>query len=181
MPLTPSKQPRKRLHTRRISYEGWERDDGLFDIEARVVDVKNDDYTLASGFRPAGEPIHDMWARVTIDRHYVVRALEAAIDGVPYPDGCEKIAPAYAKLVGANLMHGFRKVLLDSMGGVHGCSHLTELIAFLPSAALQTFATLKPDFDPHGDKPFQLGRCHALETSTDTVRRYYPKWHRGAA
>ena len=30
-------------------------------------------------------------------------------------------------------------------------------------------------------KPFQLYRCHALETTTDTVRRYYPQWYRGAA
>jgi len=28
------------------------------------------------------------------------------------------------------------------------------------------------------NKPFQLDRCHALETTTDTVRRYYPKWYR---
>jgi hypothetical protein len=37
MPLAPSSAPRKRLHTRRISYEGWQREDGLFDIEARIV------------------------------------------------------------------------------------------------------------------------------------------------
>ena len=64
------------------------------------------------------------------------------------------------------------------MGGVHGCTHVTELLGSLPTAAVQTFAGLRREND--GDaKPFQLDRCHALETTTDTVRRYYAKWHRG--
>jgi hypothetical protein len=43
------------------------------------------------------------------------------------------------------------------------------------------FAGLRREIEPGGDKPFQLDRCHALETTTDTVRRYYPQWYRGAA
>jgi len=46
---------------------------------------------------------------------------------------------------------------------------------------MQTFASLRRDTDARGGRPFQLGHCHALETSTETVRRYYPKWYRGAA
>ncbi len=181
MPLAPHPVPRKRLHTRRISYDGWQREDGLFDIEARIVDAKDHDYILASGVRAAGVPVHDMSARLTIDRQCVVQAVEISVDGVPYPGGCDIVGSGYARLVGTNLMHGFRKALYDVVGGVHGCTHLTELIAFLPTAAMQTFASLVRDVDAQGGKPFQLGRCHALETSTETVRRYYPKWYRGAA
>ena len=182
MPLPPSPTPRQRLHTRRIVYEGWRRDDGLFDIEARLVDTKDRDYTLASGTRRAGEPIHEMSARVTIDAQYVIRALVASSDEVPYPDGCEHIGPKYSELVGVNLMHGFRKQLRERFGGVGGCTHVTELLAFLPTAAAQTFATLNRDSDPAAQaRPFQLDRCHALEHSTETVRRYYPKWYKGAA
>jgi hypothetical protein len=32
-----------------------------------------------------------------------------------------------------------------------------------------------------GSKPFQLDQCHALETSAETVRVWYPKWYRGKA
>jgi len=32
-----------------------------------------------------------------------------------------------------------------------------------------------------GSTPFQLDKCHALETTTETVRRWYPKWYRGTA
>ncbi len=78
-------------------------------------------------------------------------------------------------------MHGFRAVLHDLLGGVKGCSHITELLAFLPTAAVQTFASLYPEHSNSVEKPYQLDRCHALEHTTETVRRYYPKWFRGAA
>ena len=181
MPFPPSEVSRKRLHTRQVTYDGWQREDGLFDIEARLVDVKDHDYALASGVRPRGAPIHEMSVRVTIGSDFVVRALEASSDAVPYADGCELIAPAYAQLVGLNLMDGFRAALYERMGGIKGCSHLTELLAFLPTAAVQTFASLHPENSAVTGKPYQLDRCHALAHTTETVRRYYPKWYRGAA
>jgi hypothetical protein len=179
MPLPPP-LTRKRLHARTAAYEGYVRDDGLFDVEAHLVDVKDHDYTLLSGVRPAGEPVHDMWVRVTIDSRCTVRAIAVKSDRVPYPDGCEHVEAAYQRLVGANLVDGFRKALHDAMGGVRGCTHLTELIGYLPTAAIQMFAGLQREDDGER-KPFQLDRCHALETTSDVVRRYYPKWYRGAA
>jgi len=180
MPLTAPATPRRRLHLRRVTYEGWQRDDGLFDIEGRIVDTKDDDIVLLSGVRPAGEPVHDMWVRVTIDRGYTIRDVEAQSDRVPYPGGCDVIGPDYRALIGANLVRGFRKRLHDTMGHVRGCTHLTEMLGYLPTAAVQTFAGLARE-DEGTDKPFQLDRCHALETTTETVRRYYPRWYRGAA
>ena len=180
MPLSPA-APRKRLHERTARYEGFARDDGLFDIEARLTDVKDHDTTLLSGVRPAGEPVHDMWVRVTIDASLTIQALEARMDAVPYPGGCDKIEAAYGRLVGTNLLQGFRKTLKDTLGGVDGCTHLTELLGYLPTAAVQTFAGLKNREDEGDQKPFQLDRCHALETTSDVVRRYYPRWYRGAA
>ena len=66
----------------------------------------------------------------------------------------------------------------DDMGGVRGCTHVTELLGSLPTAAVQTFAGLQRE-DEGDHKPFQLDHCHALESTTDTVRRYYPRWYRG--
>jgi hypothetical protein len=179
MPLSPSAS-RTRLHVRDVRYEGFARDDGLFDVEGHLVDTKDHDIVLLSGPRRRGEAVHDMWVRLTIDRDCTVHAVEASTDAMPYPDGCEVIAPAYAALVGANLLHGFRKALQDAMGGTRGCTHLTELIGYLPTAAIQMFAGLKKREDEGHRKPFQLDRCHALVTTGDVVRRYYPKWYRGA-
>ena len=180
MPL-PTPSIRTRLHTRRVSYEGFRRDDGLFDLEGHLTDVKDHDYALLTGLRPAGVPVHDMWARVTIGTDFIVRSIDVRTDGMPYEGACDRIEAAYGKLAGASLLHGFRKTLYDAMGGVRGCSHVTELLAHAPTAAIQMFAGLRREIEPGGDKPFQLDRCHALETTTDTVRRYYPQWYRGAA
>jgi hypothetical protein len=179
MPLSLP-ESRKRLHARTVSFECFTRADGLFDIEARLTDVKDHDYTLLSGVRRSGDPVHDMWVRVTIDRTFRIQAVEVKADWVPYPGGCDLIEAAYAKLVGANLVDGFRKALYEAMGGVHGCTHITELLSYVPTAAVQMFAGLTRE-DAGERKPFQLDRCHALETSSETVRRYYPKWYRGAA
>ena len=180
MPLASSPVLRTRLHTRRVSYEGFQRDDGLFDIEGHLTDVKEQDYALLTGVRAAGDPVHEMWVRITIGPDYVVQAIEVQTDEMPYPGVCDEITPAYSALVGASLIRGFRKTLYDAMGGVRGCSHITELLAQAPTAAVQTFAGLRSE--NAGDaKPFQLDRCHALDTGKDTVRRYYARWYRGAA
>jgi hypothetical protein len=179
MPLPPSPVSRQRLHQRSITYDGFRRHDGLFDIDAHLVDAKDHDFELLTGVRPAREAVHDMWVRVTVDTQFVIHAIEVRTDSMPYPGACDRIEPSYAKLVGANLVQGFRKRLHDDMGGTRGCTHVTELLGSLPTAAVQTFAGLRRE-DEGDHKPFQLDRCHALETTTDNVRRYYPKWYRGA-
>lgn len=182
MSLPPAHPNRSRLHLRTTVFEGWRRDDGLVDIEARMTDVKDHDAMLASGTRPSGEPIHDMRVRVTLDRKFTVVDIAASSDAVPYPGGCESIAPSYRQLIGLNLVKGFRREVTARLGTVKGCSHLTELVFGLPTAAIQTFVSLKKEIDLQTDKkPFQLDSCHALETSSETVRRYYPKWFRADA
>lgn len=178
MSLLPPAALRRRIHTRHIILEGWKRDDGLWDIEARLIDVKDHDYVLASGLRRRGDPVHDMWVRVTIDRGFNVVDAEAASDAVPYPGGCDTIAPAYRQLRGLNLVRGFRATVAEMFEGTSGCSHLTELLLSLPTAAIQTFASEQRDNEDLQGKPFQLDSCHALETSSETVRKFYPRWYR---
>jgi hypothetical protein len=179
MPLPRPLPTRTRLHTRRVTYECFRRADDLFDLEGHLTDVKDHDYELLTGVRRAGDPVHDMWARVTVGADYVIRAIEVRTDGMPYMGACDRIEPAYGKLVGASVLHGFRKTLRDTMGGVRGCSHVTELLTHLPTAAIQMFAGLRHEIEEGEGKPFQLDRCHALETTTATVRQYYPQWYRG--
>ena len=181
MPLPVSEVERELTHTRRVRYEGYKRADGFWDIEAHLIDTKNHDFQLKTGIRRAGQPIHDMWLRVTIDRSFTIIEAHASMDAVPYPGGCEKIPPAYKKLIGLNLVRGFRKRTWELLGNVRGCTHLTEMLAGLPTAAIQTFAGEMPEEREDGAKPFQLDQCHALETSSETVRLWYPKWFKGKA
>jgi hypothetical protein len=181
MPLNPSLAERIRLHARQTRFECFRRPDGLFDIEGHLTDIKDHDYELLTGARAAGAPVHDMWARVVIARDGVIHGIEVTFDAMPYPGACDRIRAAYGKLVGASLLHGFRKALYDAMGGVQGCSHVTEMLSHAPTAAIQMFAGLQGEVQADEAKPFQLDRCHALETTTENVRRYYPRWYRGAA
>jgi hypothetical protein len=178
MPLPISEVERELTHTRRVRYEGYKRSDGLWDIEAHLTDVKNHDFRLKTGVRRAGQAVHDMWLRVTIDRSFTIVAAEASSETVPYPGGCETIAPAYRALVGLSLIKDFRRKTRELLGGVRGCTHLTEMLGGLPTAAIQTFAGEMPEESDDGRKPFQLDQCHALETSSQTVKQWYPKWHR---
>jgi hypothetical protein len=182
MPLPQPTVTRQRIHLRQISLGGWQRDDGHWDIEARLVDTKDHDYQLASGLRRQGDPVHDLWVRVTIDRRMTILDAAACSDSVPYPGGCDTIGPAYRQLIGLNLMQGFRRATAELFESVRGCSHLTELVNLLPTTAIQTFASLVNETEAPGpgQKPFQLDQCHALETSSATVQRYYPRWYRQA-
>ena len=181
MSLPVTEVERELTHTRRVRYEGYKRSDGLWDIEAHLLDTKNHDYQLKTGVRRAGQPIHDMWLRITIDRNLTILDAQASMDAVPYPGGCENITDAYRKLIGLSLVRGFRKRVWEALGTVNGCTHLTEMLAGLPTAAIQTFAGEMSEERADGSKPFQLDQCHALETSTETVKQWYPKWYRGKA
>ncbi|MDE3208975.1 MAG: DUF2889 domain-containing protein, partial [Pseudomonadota bacterium] len=78
---------RKRLHVRQVTVEGYEREDGLWDIEGHLTDLKDDDFGRGDRVLPAGEPLHDLWLRITIDDSMVIRDAVAKMDAVPYGAG----------------------------------------------------------------------------------------------
>ncbi|MFC0130170.1 DUF2889 domain-containing protein [Ralstonia solanacearum] len=186
MPLSNPVQ-RVARHRRAITVEAYLREDGWWDIEARLTDTKPRDIPLASGgVRLQGQPLHDLWLRVTIDPHMNVVDAEACSDWVPYPTYCDTIGPAYRKLIGLNLMKGFRKAVRERLGGVAGCAHLTELCGVLPTAAIQAFvgdvfpvrdnSNDHRPIEPGETPPYQLHGCHALHLEGEVVRKHYPRW-----
>lgn len=182
MPLSSPTTRRALKHTRAIQIEAFARDDGLWDLDARITDHKPREIALASGVRPVGAALHDLSLRVTIDLHLNVVDAAAMSDAVPYPGYCESIGPDYKKLVGLNLLQQFHKGVKERMSGIKGCTHLTELAQILPTAAVQALAGDVLDVrDGVGDKddqqqPFQLNRCHALRLDGPAVVQFYPRW-----
>jgi hypothetical protein len=176
MPLKPT-VAREPLHTRAIEVRGYLREDGLYDVEGHLVDSKPKDFQLASGLRPAGKPVHDMWLRITVDRALTIVDAEAAMDGMPFVEHCGAIVPAYRKLVGLAIRPGYNNRVKELLGGVRGCTHVTELAGVLATAAFQTLAGQVAQ-DPER-KPFQVDRCHALDATGPAVARYYPRWYTG--
>jgi len=184
MPL-PAPAPRKHLHTRTIKCEGYERDDGLFDIEAQIVDTKA--YAAdepVRGHRPAGAPVHDMQLRLTLDRSMTVRAIAVTTNHAPY-DICPSVAPGYQGLVGARIGAGWRKALADAVGRTKGCTHITELLMPAATVAFQTMGSWKQDKDQDLDsapkeRPLFIDGCKAWAADGPVVQKLYPMYYRGA-
>jgi hypothetical protein len=185
MSLSPP-APRRHLHTRTIACEGYERDDGLFDIEARIIDTKT--YAVDEpyrGHRDAGKHVHDMQVRLTLDTGMTVRDIEVKTNDAPY-DPCYGVAPAYKALVGAKVGGGWRKAVNDAVGGTKGCTHLRELLMPVATVAFQTLASWpkkgdvatekKPDTNPK--KPYFIDGCRAWASDSEVVKKLFPLHYR---
>lgn len=178
MPLPPPECPREPAQQRQIRIEGFRREDGLWDIEGHLVDILQNDVRVAGEFRKAGEAMHAMALRLTVDREACIRAAVAASDAHPFPGVCGQIVPAYAQLVGLRVGPGFRRRVRELFPPSKGCTHLSELVITMGTGVLQTLAAsmhANPDV-----KPFSMDGCHALMTDGPVVREFHPRWYSGS-
>jgi hypothetical protein len=170
---------RRPLHRRALDVQVFARADGLFDVEASLVDTKSHDVVLANTTRKAGDPIHHMRLLLTLNAELTITAATSETLSMPYPGACDEHGDAYSRLVGLNLLTGFRQAVAERLGGTRGCTHLTELCQILPTAVIQAMAgsVIDPrEGDAAGNPPFQLDRCHALKRDSATVVQFYPRW-----
>ena len=183
MPLSEPVK-RRHLHTRTIVVEGFAREDGLWDIEGRMTDAKTYGFPNRDRGRiEAGEPVHDMRVRLTIDTDLRIHRVEASTDASPYRI-CGDIAPSYRKLEGAVIGPGWRAKIKDAVGGREGCTHISELLVTMATAAYQTVfperARRSKERPPLPDKdrrrPSWINSCHALREEGEVVRREWPQW-----
>jgi hypothetical protein len=183
MALPIAATERTLVHRRSIDVRVYARGNGLWEVDAHIRDVRPKALRLATGPRIAGEPIHDMLLRLVVNERFDVLEAGARSDAVPFAGACDADLDAYARLAGLNLMRGFRKAVQERLGGVHGCTHLTELAQILPTAVVQAFAGEVIDTTgdgPGATRPFQIDRCHALRSDGEAVRIHYPRWYRPA-
>ncbi len=188
MPLT-TPAPRKHIHTRQIDCRGYLREDGLWDIEGHIRDSKT--YPFHNEWRghmEPGNPIHDMWIRLTVDNDFVVRAVETVMDGTPYAI-CGEVAPNFQRLLGEKIQSGWRRRVKELLGGVNGCTHLMELLGPVATVAFQT---IRPylrylvkqqleagEDDPTVRRPWQVNTCYSWASDRAVVRRYLPEHYTG--
>jgi hypothetical protein len=175
--------PRRHVHTRRITCEGFEREDGLLEIEGLLVDTKPTSLEMPTRHLPAGEPIHQMRVVLVLDGERTILQVRAVTEHSPYPV-CGAIASTYERLVGLRIEPGFTQQVKRMFRGTLGCSHLTEM---LPTIASTVFQMLWSDSEFDGadeegsaTRTSPLGGCHALKLDGEVVRTYFPHI-RGAA
>ncbi|MGB0571652.1 MAG: DUF2889 domain-containing protein [Alphaproteobacteria bacterium] len=185
MPLS-SPAAREHIHNRTVECKGYRREDGLWDIEGRLVDVKT--YTFHNNERgdvPPGEPVHEMWIRLTVDDDMKIHGVEATTEYSPF-SVCKQIAPNFERLVGVSIGPGWRKRVRDRVGGVEGCTHIVEMLGPVATTAFQTIYPLKNKERPEGEKtstrpPRLLNTCHAFRSDGPKVKEFWPDHYDGSA
>ena len=179
MPLsTPA--PRAPIHQRVICCQGFRREDGLWDIEARLTDTKY--YTFSNVWRSRiepGEPLHEMVMRLTLDAAYTVVAIEAATDASPHAT-CGAILPNFQRIVGQKVGPGWSKRVKALVGGAEGCAHHVEMLGLMATVAFQTMGpllarerALAPDRSLPADAgKFLIDTCHIWRADGKLARQF---------
>jgi hypothetical protein len=183
--MSPLSAPveRQHLHTRRYEFQGYHRADGLWDIEGRMTDTKT--YGFANEWRgeiKPGEPIHDMWIRLTLDDEMVVRDVEAKTAASPF-QVCPGATPKYAALKGARVGPGWSKRVKDMFGGPVGCTHQTEMLVAIATVAYQTIFSARKKWGGRDDatqRPKFLDTCHAFASDGEIVKKNWPEFYTGS-
>lgn len=182
MPL-PDSIRRTPTHTRAIECRGYQRADGLWDVDAHLTDIKHFEIPLRERGRLApGTFLHDMWLRLTVDRDLVIRDAIAVTDAAPYRS-CAEVNPWYTKLIGLRIASGWDRDVRERLGGVNGCTHLTELLRPMATAVVQTVAffgaqpgsgTPAPPVTEHALNPALVDSCHSYNRRGATLRTHFP-------
>lgn len=174
-------QPRREIHARTLDIKAYERDDGLFDVEGRIIDKKPFDSNMRDDFRAAGAPIHDLWLRLTLNTSFEVVAAEAAMPQPAYPD-CVGAAPNFAALEGLVIGPGWNKRVRERVGGVRGCTHLVEMLSQMATVALQALwghAVANEEESAAEPTTGQLNTCHGYRADGEVIRQYFPVQYTG--
>lgn len=166
---------RRQLHLRRIHCEAFERPDGLIDLEGQLIDTKPQPLQLVHREVPAGEAIHQMRVRLTIDRERRIVDARVSSEHAPYPD-CRGVEAAYRQLVGLRIEPGFTMAVKRLFRGTAGCTHMTELLPTLASTAFQVLWASGEFAEAEAvaaQRHSPLGGCHALRLDGEVVRIYF--------
>ena len=196
MPLSPPAE-RELTHLRDIALRGFHRSDGLFDIEAHIRDTKTIGLQNVDrgGWIAPGEPLHDMWLRITIDEGMTILGCEAVTEHGPFticPDGAQH----FDRLVGLTIKAGFLREANARVGGTDGCTHLRELLQQVATTAFQTMWPVRMrqaeerrrQLAAQGAGPAEIAReaspallntCYAYADTRETVQRRWPHLYRG--
>ena len=186
MPL-PTPAARALKHTRRVICEGFKREDGLWDIEAHLIDTKTFPLNIrscANGILPAGEPLHGLSIRITVDLDLNILDAVAAMDYTPF-HSCPSIADAYKQLIGLQIGPGFTGKTKELFSGRKGCTHLLELLGPLATSAFQSThqeREQRESFWQNADnRPPMLDTCHTLAANGPVVKEIWPEHYQDDA
>lgn len=175
---------RRQMHRRSVECVGYLRNDGLWEVEARLVDTKpfaqRDRYR---GELKAGDPVHDIALRLAVDDRMIIIEAETTMRATPYPT-CIEVEPILQRLVGERIGKGWRELVRQKIGRLETCTHLSELLGPAVTALFQTMSYGKTpeggsSMDHQraaGERPFFIGGCHSWRTDGPIVAEMFPQF-----
>lgn len=175
---------RRAMHSRAIDCDGYLRDDGLWEVEARLVDTKP--FLQRDQFRgdlPPGTPVHDIRLRLAVDDSLTIREAETDMAATPFPT-CIEVNGILRRLIGEKIGRGWRETVRRKIGKLETCTHLAELLGPAVTTLFQTMSYGKrPDggdsMDGHLDTaepPFFINGCHSWRTDGPIVAKVFPQF-----
>jgi len=181
MPLSDA-TGRREIHHRVVDMRAYVRDDGLYDIEAHLVDRKPFAFKRLVSLTPLppGEPLHDMWVRLTVDDQYVIQGIEAASDVTPY-GLCREAESTLSVLIGERIARGWSAKVKERLRGAASCTHLMEVLIPLATTAMQGIRGLRRERNPSAHEsidPKALDSCYAYARHRDVVKLHWPQHYR---
>lgn len=173
---------RHKKHERRVVMQGFLRDDGLWDIEGRMQDVRTyDSLGVERGQIAAGNAIHEIRACLTVNDELIVLEARAFMAAVPFETCPSALAPVSA-LKGSSMGPGWRKSVESTLGGDIGCTHIRELLMQLATTAYQTIPVWNAQrsgdvvLNAGAIPPRHLGTCRSWSFGGPVVQRIYPQF-----
>lgn len=179
MPL-PIPGTRTPHHTRKVICEGFEREDGLWDIEASLLDTKP--YLFPNheknGVQP-GEPIHHMHLRLTIDLDFLIHGVAVAMDDTPFRI-CRQVEHNIRKLEGVRIGPGWLREVRARIPKTDGCTHVLDLLNPIATVAYQSMhlaLEARANASENRAPPPILDQCHSLARTSEVVKIKWPDFH----
>lgn len=173
---------REELHTRKIDFKGFRRSDGLFEVEARVLDSKPYEFDLPNGGGtiPPNQHFHNLGICVTFDNNMTIKGVRTISETFPYLD-CQYGGQSLQALIGLTIGPGWSKKIRSRLPTSETCTHLRELLIPLATAAFQAMqierSNLASALDDKG-RPLKLNTCYAYGESREIVKRTWPTFYR---
>ena len=144
--VRPAQRPvRQLVHGRQLVCRGYRRDDGRWDIEGRLADVKTRDVKLGGMNVAAGEPYRALALAVTVDDTHTIRDARAELDvGTAGSAACARAAAACEMLQGRRIDALFAADTMARFAHAADCPHLAELFAAVIATARETVPVPRP-------------------------------------
>ena len=173
---------RREIHERAIDMHVFARDDGLYDIEAHLIDRKPFPFWREQRDEPIppGQPAHDISIRLAVDKTYVVQRIEASSDTTPFAL-CREAERTLAVLVGERLASGWSSKVKSALRGAASCTHLMEMLITLATPAVQGIRGLARERKIVTDEKTVLGKldsCYAYSRERAVVKVHWPQHYR---